>query len=258
MAAMQSRGPLAGVNTRMPESPPTHIDSSSSSSIDAIKQLVVEGYNRLCDEYPDQRSLGCIPFLGKHYAAPEPGILMLGINPGGRGYRELDLELHDSNWLLEGPPDLKIRYWSNARRLFGTSAELRSAMETATFSFCCPYRTARWNGLERGRLHSLIRNSQPVMTRMLADCRPKLIIVAGAAGLQALGYIASPALELGEVVDHGGDGKGTYTWKALRARHEGRELVVAQIPHLSRANSHARLAECGAWLTDLVTQASHS
>jgi hypothetical protein len=236
----------------MTESPSTHIDSSSSPSIDAIKQLVVDGYHRLCDEYPDQRPLGCIPFLGKHYAASEPGILMLGINPGGRGHREVDLELHDWNWLLEGPPELKIRYWNNARRLFSTTVDLRSAMETATFSFCCPYRTARWNGLERGRRQSLIRNSKPVMARMLADCQPRLIIVAGIAGLQGLGDIASPVLELGAVIDHGGDGKGTYTWKALRAHHEGRQLTVAQIPHLSRANSHARLAECGTWLTTLV------
>jgi hypothetical protein len=223
-----------------------------------LQQLVVEGYEKLCDEFPDQRSTGCIPFLGKHYADPGSGILMLGINPGGKkGYREIDLELPRWNWLLDGPAEPKVRYWTNARRLFSATPALRDAMERATFSFCCPYRTTRWNGLERGRRESLIGNSKPVMIRMLADCQPRLIIVAGAAGLQALADVGSPVIVIGDVIQHGGDAKGAYKWKSLKAHHEGRELLVAQIPHLSRANSHARLKECGQWLTGLVDNAMH-
>jgi hypothetical protein len=233
-------------------------EGTTTPSPDRVGELTREGFERLCEEFPDQKPLGCTLFLGQYYARADPGILMLGINPGGRAYRELDLKLHKQNWLLEGPDDLKVRYWTNARRLFGATHELRAAMELATYSFCSPYRTIKWKGLERDRVRSLIRNSKPVMRRMLADCKPKVIIVAGAAGFQVLGYTAGADLELGESFDRGGDESGTYRWKAFNAAHAGNQVVVVQIPHLSRASSKVRLKECGEWLSSIVVPATAS
>jgi hypothetical protein len=224
-------------------------------SPDALQELTQAGFDRLWQEFPDQKPLVGTLFLGKHYAQPDPGILMLGINPGASNDPKLDLKLHEHNYLLEGPANIRIRYWTNARRLFGATDELRAHMESATYSFCCPFRTIKWNGLELARIRSLIRNSKPVMARMLADCKPKVIIVAGTAGLQVLGYTAAPLLDLGEPFDRGGDAKGKYRWQALSASHSGRPLTVVQIPHLSRASSKVRLAECGQWLSATVRDA---
>jgi hypothetical protein len=224
--------------------------------LEELRALTREGFERLCVEFPDQLAQAGTLFLGKHYARKPRGILMLGMNPGASTWHELDLKRQPYNFLLEGPADIRVRYWNNARKLFGASDELRNEMEEATFSFSCPFRTLRWNGIPRPLTQSLIRNSKPVLAKVLADCDPRLVILAGSAGIDLFGYVSSPRLTWGAEIAAGGDTKGTYRWRALQATFDGRAFVVAQIPHLSRAGSRKRLEECAQWLGEIVRRGS--
>ena len=96
------------------------------------------------------------------------------------------------------------------------------------------------------------RLNAPVLARMLDDCAPRLVIVAGIAGLNVFRYAAPANLQTGAELSRGGDARGTYPWRALEATLGGRPFVLAQIPHLSRAGSKHRLKECSEWLMTLV------
>lgn len=231
---------------------------TTDSVLNRVQDLVSEGFESLCAEFPDQRQLAGTLFLGKYYAKKPGGILMLGLNPGASPWPKIDVKLHPHNFLLEGEPELKVRYWTNARKLFNGTTELRAAMDSATFSFCCPYRTARWNGLPKTRIQALIRNSKPVLAQMMTDCRPSLVILAGVEGAKLFSYTTSPRLEWGAEIGRGGDAKGTYQWRAVSASFDGASFVVAQIPHLSRAGAPAKLKSCAEWLTSIERDAVES
>lgn len=222
--------------------------------LDTIRIVASEENGRLCQEYPEQATYGGTLLLGKHYAYEQRGILMLGLNPGvNRNDSRFSVQKCPENFLLPGSPDHGFSYWRNAKALFGATPALAVAMQTATFSFCCPFRTPAWNAMPGSKRDALIRHSKPILTRVLRDCAPRLVIVAGLAGLEALRSIAAPALDIGKLVSDGGDPAGTYQWRAYQGTFQGEGTAVAQIPHLSRANARVRLANCGRWLSDLVT-----
>ena len=220
-----------------------------------VQDLARDGFERLCVEFPDQRLLAGTLFLGKSYAAKPHGILMLGLNPGASKWQQLDVKLHPHDFLLEGDPSVKVRYWTNARKLFNGTTELRAAMDAATFSFCCPFRTDRWNGIPKSRTQALIRNSKPVLAQIMTDCRPALVILAGVEGVNLFGYTTSPILKWEAEISRGGDEKGAYQWRAANASFDGSSFVVAQIPHLSRAGSAVKLQQCSEWLTVIARDA---
>jgi len=173
-------------------------------------------------------------------------VLLLGINPGGpRQVTHLDTDLQPHDFLLEGPKG--PRYWSNARTFFSMSPELRRTFTSATFAFCCPYRTASWSDLTPRQREVLVEVSRPVLRQIFADCRPKLVTVAGRAGFDVLSVAMQSDLVIGSKFDQGGTG-GTYQWSASRGRLGGDDLVVVQLPHFSLANSSPRLQECAQWL----------
>lgn len=223
--------------------------------LNALAQRQYEQLRAACPEHPD---LGGLLFLGKCYAEPTPGVLMLGVNPGMGDKKDLYCGLWSANPLLEDWQSKRVRYWTNARVLFGATAELRQAMERATYSFCCPFRTASWNGLPRAHRASLAEYSRPILLRIISDCSPRLVICAGLAGIRALAAIAAPELRLGGVLARGGDDRGAYRWAAFDAEFEAKRLTVVQIPHLSRASSRRRLRECGEWLDGVVRTAACS
>jgi hypothetical protein len=225
------------------------------AQLTALQAHAKAGFEQLCAEFPEQEKLGGLVFLGRHYAERPPGILMLGINPGASEYKRLSADLQKHNWLLEGDAGHRVRYWTNARFLFGTDPELRHAMEHATFSFCCPYRTLKSNGLPTALIRALIRNSKPVLKQMLTDCAPRIVIVAGVEGMRLFGYTADIEVDQLPVLSSGGDTSGTYQWRAVQAEFDGAPFVLVQIPHLSRAGSRRRLDECRTWLTDVIRHA---
>ncbi len=196
--------------------------------------------------------LGGALFLGEYYAEPQRGMLMLGINPGGRTNKDFGAGLSATNCLLEGEPLVKFPYWRNAKYLFGREP-LRQAMETATYSFCSPFRTPDFN-LSKADRALLVSHSRAILRQMLGDCLPRLIIVAGVSGEGLLREIAGESIRFDARLPGGGDQKGTYQWRAFRAAIAGAPGIVAQIPHLSRANAKHRLDECREWLVGLVGQ----
>lgn len=222
-----------------------------------IRRLVTAEHEALTREHPALSDEGGTLLLGRHYAYEKRGIVMLGINPGANVHdRSLYVGTYDSNCLLPGSPDEGFSYWRNAQILFGSTPELRSAMETATFAFCCPFRTKMWSGLPRVEREALIAHSRPIIGQLLEDCDPQLVIVAGVAGLDALRNIAAPRLRIGELRDDGGAPTGTYQWRAYHATRDGADTTVAQVPHFSRANARQKLTACGHWLSDLARDTS--
>ncbi len=197
--------------------------------------------------------LGGALFLGGHYAEPRRGILMLGINPG-RNAKDptFGAGLPDRNFLLEGAEGVNFPYWRNAKYLFG-SEPLKTPMQSATYSFCSPFRTPNLSLSNQDRA-LLVSHSRPILRQMLAECAPRLIIVAGVSGAGLLREIAGDAIQVGDALPGEGDAKGKYQWRAYRAVVSGSPSVVAQIPHLSRANSRTRLDGCRRWLVGLVNE----
>jgi hypothetical protein len=223
-----------------------------SDPLSELGAIATSAQTELCARYPEQHASGGTLLLGKRYADPSGGILMLGLNPGGHGDGKFYVERYKEDHLLPGASDEGIRYWRHAHRLFSTGESLLRDMRKATFSFCSPFRTSTWSNLQASKRDALIELSRPVLIKILDDCRPRLVIVAGVASLNALVTIARPRFELGARRDHGGDVRGTYQWRSHDATFDGAPLVVVQIPHLSRANSASKLDACGRWLGKLV------
>jgi hypothetical protein len=96
--------------------------------------------------------------------------------------------------------------------------------------------------------------SRPVLRKMLVDCRPTLIVVAGKSGRDTLEEMVRPTWHLTNVVSTGGKG-GTYQWAAQRGMLNDEEITIVQLPHFSRANSSAQLYECAQWLSEVASGA---
>jgi hypothetical protein len=206
--------------------------------------------------FPEQHDQGGTLFLGKHYALQPRAILMLGINPGSSSDTKFYTGRYSENVLLPGAAPTTFPYWRNARRLFGTTPELLRAMDGATYSFCCPFRTANWNGLSKEKRAAMIRHSRPILTQMLADVDPGVVIVAGVAGESIFREIVGSVMQTEEPLTRSEISIGTYRWRAHSVRLAASQFILAQIPHLSRANSRKELDRCGHWLTEVIGQAN--
>jgi hypothetical protein len=115
--------------------------------LEELQELTREGYQTLQRRCPGQFTLGGCLLLGRHYAHPASRMVVLGINPGVADSLNLDLGLQAHNYLLERPDNVRIQYPTNSRKLFTASPSLIAAARLATFSLCCPYRTASWSNL---------------------------------------------------------------------------------------------------------------
>lgn len=219
--------------------------------LEELQALTREGYQTLQRRFPGQFTLGGCLLLGKHYAHPASRMVMLGINPGVADSIHLDLGLQAHNYLLEGPDNVRIQDSTNSRKLFNASPSLIAAARLATFSLCCPYRTASWSNLAPDLRTALLDASRPVLRRIIRDCQPSIVVVAGVDGFNALQETLGRTLEVGRTLSRGGTG-GAYQWAAYAANCDGRPATVAQVPHFSRANSRPRLEECGRWLGEFV------
>jgi hypothetical protein len=214
-----------------------------------LAALVDEGYETVKETAPGA-GMGYTVFLGCSYAASPRGIMMLGLNPGVSSNENRNATLQESNWLLEGAPQKRLPYWMNARRLFSHHG-LAQSLADATFSFCCPYRTPTWVDLPATTRQALVRASKQPLQRMIEDCDPRLIIVAGIAGEAVFRETLGSELTVSQPVSTG-PYAGTYRWRASSCFLGDHTFTLAQIPHLSRANSKAKLQECAQWLADMV------
>jgi hypothetical protein len=219
--------------------------------LEELQELAREGYQTLQRRFPGQFTLGGCLFLGRQYAHPASRTVMLGINPGISPYTHLDVGLQAHNYLLEGPNENHHQYITHARTFFNSSTALREAMRLATFSSCCPYPTASWSDLAADIRASLVEVSRPVLRRLMHDCQPALVIVAGVDGFRAFEETLGRTLQVQRALSRGGSG-GVYQWAAYAATSDGRQVTVAQVAHFSRANSRPRLEECGRWLGQIM------
>jgi hypothetical protein len=219
--------------------------------LEELQELTREGYRTLQRRFPSQFTLGGCLFLGKQFAHPASRTVMLGINPGVGQWTGLDVGLQAHDYLLEGPDSARHRYLTGARICFKVSPQVREALRLATFSFCCPYRTASWSDLAPDLRSALLDASRPVLWRLMGDCQPALVIVAGVDGFRAFEQTLGRTLQVQRALSRGGSG-GAYQWEARAATCDGCQVTVAQVPHFSRANSRPRLEECGRWLGEIV------
>lgn len=234
-----------------PASAPRHNCDDSASRLDRLSSLVGIGHAELRRDVPDKEDLYYCLFLGQHYAAPEPGIRMLGLNPGLSDHHKPNTELQSTNWLLEKGPT-RHSYWRNARKFFETTPALRSQMEWATYSFCCPFRTRSWK-LPVAHRRALMAASRPILQQMLNDCAPRFVILAGVETEQVFQQTAGVDLSR-QGVRPGPFREGTYRSSATDATWRGRPLVICQVPHFSRANNRTKLEKCGQWLSEVLAQ----
>jgi hypothetical protein len=223
----------------------------SPSRMNTLGNVVRRGYDELLLSFPTHERLGYTVFLGRQYAQPEPGVLMLGLNPGISSSTALDAELQSENWLLEGAPS-KLRYWTHARYFFRSNTSLLSAMQAATFSFCCPYRTRGWD-LPVAHRRTLMASARPVLQRILDDCSPRFVILAGIETEQVFQQTLGAEV-VRETVRDGPYTRGKYRSRATRATWRGRPLTICQVPHFSRANEKLILEKCAAWLSGILEQ----
>lgn len=218
------------------------------SSHERISALAETEYEALLGSFPAHPQLGGQLFLGKHYAAVPNGILMLGLNPGrARQEVRMECELLPENPLVTDGWPAQHGYWRNARRCFGTDEVLKGRIEQATFAFCSPFRTSNWN-LAKSHRDAIVAHSRPIMRQLLADCSPRVVIVAGKAGLGAFLSIAGDAVDVVGEPHRGPYTKGTYQWSSRPARIDAHAAVLLQVPHFSRASSPGKLDECRGWL----------
>jgi hypothetical protein len=229
--------------------PVTGNDTPNDPRIDRLRSLTEAGYAALQRCYPKHEPLGCTLFAGRCFARPEPGILMLGLNPGLSDRDNCYMDLPDENWLLEGKPPKHLPYWRHARMAFGHA---RSEMDTATFSFCCPYRTRGWN-LPVAHRRMLMQAAKPVLQQLMLDCAPRTVIVAGVE-TEAVFQATLGEVVLGTAISTSAQRSGRYQWRATEARWRAHSFVLLQIPHFSRANKTDRLNECGRWLAERLRQ----
>jgi hypothetical protein len=224
----------------------------------AATEAALEAASSACPELC-LRENGLTLFLGKHYA-DTIRILMLGLNPGllreETGGSLLasyahDYELAASNLLVGDAADSdgrRVRYWRNAKRCFGATAALRASMQRATFSFCCPFRTAKWSELTSRQQSVLETHSKPVLQLILNDCQPAAVIVAGTTARDML-------LRAGPIADaHVVFAPGQQRWTEFNARAAWGELSVIQLPHFSYFNALDELQACGEWVSGILAR----
>jgi hypothetical protein len=226
----------------------------SSHALSELGHLVDAKFAEVRRRCPDLPDLGGCVLLGKHYAHPASKVLYLGINPGVARSTTMDTAVQPYNWLLEGPNADGHAHWTNARKFFAAVPALRSVFETATFSFCCPYRTENWMGLSTHDRDILMAVSRPILRKMIADCHPTLIVAAGRSAYETICEMLRPEWHHKKTLSRGGSG-GTYQWSATSGAFSDQEMLIVQLPHFSRANSKSQLTECANWLASVVASA---
>jgi hypothetical protein len=158
------------------------------------------------------------------------------------------------NVLLPGAAPTRLRYWKSARRLFGSSPALLHDMESATYGFRCPFRTAAWVRLGKEKRDAMIRHSRPIMSQMLRDVDPLVVIVAGVAGEALFCDDVGPELQMDAPFSRSVGSSGTYQWRARSGQFGAMRFTLAQMPNLARASSQEQLGRCGEWLTEIVSR----
>lgn len=121
-------------------------------------------------------------------------------------------------------------------------------METATFSFCIPFRTPNFNVRRKLRV-AVERHSQPILQKICGDCRPRLVIVAGKTAARLVTKLVPISVDE-RVVSAGS--YGPWRWECRSASAEWGSLWLIQLPHFSRFHAKQGLKECGLWLETVL------
>ena len=212
-----------------------------------IKNIASKQFDLLVKELPDQKRYGGDLFLGKNYA--KSNLLFLGINPGLDEDLPFKTELLESNVLLDGGS--KIRYWNNAATALANTQKLKEKFNLATYSFCCPFRTPTWSDLDSKKREILIDYSRPILKKMLEECNPDFIVVAGRASVNILFRSYS------EIFTENKEYETVkldrfHQWSAHKVKISGKSVTVLQAPHFSYASNKEKLHNFSTWLSDKI------
>lgn len=230
--------------------------SGAVSRLEDLQSLVRANFEQLRSRFPELFQAGGCLLLGRQYAHPASRVLVLGINPGPSESAELDVRRQDFDFLIDGPAKPRHQNWTNARKFFNASPRVLEVVRLATFAFCCPYRTAAWSSLPQSVKTALADSSRAILTKIVQDCRAQLIIITGVDGFRLFAEIMNRSLEVKSTISRGGDGR-LHQWAAYAGELEGQRVIVAQVPHFSRAGESAKLRECAAWLASVNDGPGH-
>src|SRR5690606_24307461 len=112
------------------------------SRLAELQKITQQQFALLCAEFPELKHRGLTLFLGSHYAHPDSGILMLGLNPGQDKPLPEDYGLQRRNCLLGDPADQEAKafvYWRNARRCFEPVLNCRKGWRQPPFRSASPF-----------------------------------------------------------------------------------------------------------------------
>jgi hypothetical protein len=132
-----------------------------------------------------------------------------------------------------------------------SKTRVHELVRLATFAFCCPYRTPAWSSLPQSVQTVLADSSRAILTKIVEDCRARLIIVTGVDGFRLFVEIMGRRLEIKSAISSGGDGR-LHQWAAYAAEIDGHRVTIAQVPHFSRAGEMPKLRQCAEWLTSVT------
>ena len=219
----------------------------SLKEIQSMMCVNAEGFYK---DHPDFKKCGVTLFLGRHYAVPGNRILMLGINPGGSEGDGVEVSLQPYNYLLGNPQEAGIGYWKIARGFFGANPSVQKCMEFATFSFCVPFRSSRWNNLKAQVRKDMIYWSKPIIRKMIEDCQADFLLVTGVTAYNILttGMLDLKSDDIRIISSE--RQSNFYQWKRVECVWGEKKLTVIQLPHFSWANGIDRLGICSTWLAE--------
>jgi hypothetical protein len=225
------------------------ITSDPDFKVKRLQRLAQDYNTKLITEFPDVNfASGGNLFLGKHYC--KSNRIFLSLNPGGKPD---DFKTNLEQWNFWDCPNSGYAFWANCRFFVKAAEGLHDWIGLVTAAFCSPWRTLDGKKLQRLNTETngeLFRHSGELVRRLIEDhkevtteFRPTLIV----AGRESLYRLSSPAFLHFNWNNHQkfhNGATGTYQW----AKIEWDRLVIYQVPHFSRANSHGRLKECAEWL----------
>lgn len=230
---------------------------TSKEKLNEIQEMARWFHDALCRDFePEMFTEGGSLLLGKYYS--ESTYLYFGLNPGYAGEPPLgfDVELraeYNPPFHNSDGDNRLFPYWRTWERFLSRHADLFHWFnDRVTSAFLVPWRTRKssdlgeLNAVTSGRLFAY---AGELVNKMIEHHEATLLIVAGKCGLQLLNRILGNRWVLNELDNPREGPGGLYQWRRRLLPPENK-TVVLQIPHFSRARSHAKLDAMAVWLRE--------
>lgn len=199
--------------------------------------------------------------------ASETPLAFVGLNPGDDKYRDPILSVENGNAYCQqiedwwGPRQQAClqtqvcRLYESLAAELGTTTEKLMNHQTLAMNFC-PFRSQRWDQLDRQTKNELIAFSRGMWARVLEIVEPRVIVCLGKEPMRYLGRVleARGARPAGpEQRTSAGWGNCTYGIRCYTTSYG--QVTMVRIPHLSTYTIFGR-PESEPATTDIVSTIS--